>query len=61
MTLESWRDLGADAWEQWAYLRDPEGLVPYRSFHSYVRYYWPRKVPHCPACEAGVPRRTTDG
>ena len=40
------------AWETWAYLHDPIGLVQLNTVHT----YYP-KEPRCPLCEAGVPRR----
>lgn len=48
-----------EAWQAWAYERILSSLrVPPEYFYKdHVCYYYPRKVPRCPLCEAGVPRR----
>jgi len=45
------------AWETWAYLHDPVGLVKLGAVHEHYCAYYPRKVPRCPACAAGLPVR----
>lgn len=51
-------DPAIEAWDQWAYERViPEPIVRAPWVHECA--YYPRKVPRCPACEAGIPRRKT--
>lgn len=55
------------AWDTWACLHDQVGLVRLGVIHEHTVEarididhacdYYPRKVPRCPLCEAGVPRR----
>ena len=49
------------AWETWAYAHDPIGLVRLNVVHEHYCSYYPRKVPRCPACEAGLPVRKAKG
>lgn len=50
-----------EAWQAWAYERILSALtVPPEYLHGHVCHYYPRKVPRCPACEAGVPRREVE-
>jgi len=51
-------DKAIESWERWAYKR-PRELPKDRitAFYSHDCNYYPRKVPRCPACEAGIPRR----
>ena len=50
-----------EAWQAWAYERILSALVvPPEYLHGHGHFfhcYYPRKVPRCPACEAGVSRR----
>lgn len=51
-------DRAVENWEWWAYARELRGLERVHApFYLHDCNYYPRKVPRCPACEAGIPVR----